>query len=366
MKDDALKMNLDENKNNKDEQIATGSSLAIKTRFFLPPHIEALMPGLLLTAAISALALHTGAKLTYVTPLIGAMGIGMLLRNAFIIPHAYNAGIFFSMRQILRFAVALLGIRITFDKIIGLGWEGLIVALVPLLLTLGFTIIMGRVLKLFPSSSLLIGVGTSICGASAILTAGAITRSKDNDIMVAISSITVFGAISMLAYPFLFKSGLLPINDVQYGYWAGASIHEVAQVVTAAFGGGDKSGEIGILVKLTRVAALIPIALILSYLVGRGDINHGDAKGEKTITFPFFLLGFLGMVILNSLEFFTPRAIRWIEFFDMFLLTMAMAAMGLESDFRQLLKVGFRPLFLSIFATGFIAIVSFLLVIWLI
>ncbi len=348
------------------EQSNEDRSLTIKTRFFLPPHAEALMPGLMLTAAISALALHTGAKLTYVTPLIASMGIGMLLRNAFIIPPAYKAGIFFSMRQILRFAVALLGIRITFDNIIGLGWEGLAIALVPLSLTMIFTVFMGRVLKVSQASSLLIATGTSICGASAILTAGAITRSKDEDIIVAISSITVFGTVSMLSYPFIFKSGLLPLTEIQYGQWAGASIHEVAQVVTAAFGGGERSGEIGILIKLTRVAALIPLALILSYLVNRGIIKQGDAHEEKSITFPFFLLGFLGMVVLNSLQFFTPRAVRWIEFFDMFLLTMAMAGMGLETDFRQLMKVGYRPLFLSIFATGFITIASFVVIIWLV
>ncbi|BCB96523.1 membrane protein [Dissulfurispira thermophila] len=340
-------------------------SLVIKTRFFLPPHVDALMPGLMLTAAISALALHTGAKLTYVTPLIGAMGIGMLLRNAFIVPPAYKAGIFFSMRQILRFAVALLGIRITFDKIIGLGWEGLAIALVPLFLTMVFTVLLGRLLKVSQASSLLIGTGTSICGASAILTAGAITRSKDEDIIVAISSITVFGTISMLSYPFIFKSGFLPLTEIQYGQWAGASIHEVAQVVTAAFGGGERSGEIGILIKLTRVATLIPVALILSYLVNRGVIKHGDAYEEKSITFPFFLLGFITMVVLNSLQFFTPRAVKWIEFFDMFLLTMAMAGMGLETDFRQLMKVGYRPLFLSIFATGFITFTSLILIVCL-
>jgi uncharacterized integral membrane protein (TIGR00698 family) len=355
----------DDYKENKPTDQSDG--FAIKTRFFLPPHVEALMPGLMLTAAVSALALHTGAKLTYFTPLIAAMGIGMLLRNAFIIPPAYKAGIFFSMRQVLRFAVALLGIRITFDKILGLGWNGLVIALAPLLLTLFFAVLAGRLLKVPQLSSLLIGTGTSICGASAILTAGAITKARDTDIIVAISSITVFGTISMLAYPFLFNAAIIPINDVQYGYWVGASIHEVAQVVTAAFAGGDSSGEIGIIVKLTRVAALIPVAVFLSYLISRGIVRHGDSEGGKgVVTFPFFLLGFIGMVALNSLDFFTPRAVNWIEFFSMFLLTMAMAGMGLETDFRQLLKVGFRPLFLSIFVTGFISILSLIMVIWLI
>jgi uncharacterized integral membrane protein (TIGR00698 family) len=363
------KMSEQQHDDSKENKLTDQSdSLAIKTRFFLPPHVEAVMPGLMLTAAVSALALHTGAELTYFTPLIASMGIGMLLRNAFIIPQAYKAGIFFSMRQVLRFAVALLGIKITFDKILGLGWNGLVIALVPLFLTLFFAVLAGRLLKVSRLSSLLIGTGTSICGASAILTAGAITKAKDTDIIVAISSITVFGTISMLAYPFLFNAGIIPINDVQYGYWVGASIHEVAQVVTAAFAVSDSSGEIGIIVKLTRVAALIPVAVFLSYLISRGIVRHGDSEGggKGVVTFPFFLLGFIGMVALSSLDFFTPRAVNWIEFFSMFLLTMAMAGMGLETDFRQLLKVGLRPLFLSIFVTGFISILSLVMVIWLI
>lgn len=320
------------------------------------------MPGLLLTAILSALALHTGSKLTYVTPLIGAMGLGMLLRNAFVIPDAYKAGILFSMRQVLRFAVALLGIRITFEKILGLGWEGLAVALVPLAITFLLTVVAGRLLRCTPGAAMLIGTGTSICGASAILTAGAITRSRDEDTIVAISSVTVFGTISMLSYPFLFNAHLLPLNDVQYGHWAGSTIHEVAQVVTAAFAGGDRAGEIGILVKLTRVAALIPIAFILSFLVKRGTIKQGDSGEQGSVAFPVFLFGFLGMVVLNSLNFFTPRAVSWIEFFDMFLLTMAMAGMGLETDFRRLLKVGFRPFFLSVFSSALISGIGFVMI----
>jgi len=339
--------------------------LILQTRFFIPPEVEVLLPGLMLTAAIAALALHTGSQLTYVTPLIAGMGIGMLLRNLFIIPEAYKPGIFFAMRPVLRLAVALLGIRITFDKIIGLGWQGLAVALVPLILTMFFTVFLGKLLKVSPKSTLLVATGTSICGASAILTAGSITKAKEEDIIVAISSITVFGTISMLAYPFLYKLGLLPLNEFQYGHWVGASIHEVAQVVTAAFAGGNQSGEIGIIVKLARVAALIPLAFIISYLVGLGYIKTEGEKGRGAIAFPVFLLGFLLMVTLNSLQFFTPKAIKWIEFFDMFLFTMAMAAMGLETDFRQLLKIGFRPFFLSLFATAFIALVSLLLILLL-
>jgi uncharacterized integral membrane protein (TIGR00698 family) len=358
-------LNVDQSNTCPDSVIDPGGareSLAIKFRFIVPPEVEILLPGLMLTAVISAMALHTGAKLHYVTPLIAAMAMGMVLRNAFILPTAYKQGIFFSMRQVLRFAVALLGVRITFEQITGLGWEGAAIALVPLTVTLLATVGAGKVLRMDPSQTLLIATGTSICGASAILTAGAITRSREEHVIVAISSITIFGTVSMLFYPLLHKLGIFHLSDAQYGFWAGASIHEVAQVIAAAFGGGEVSGEIGTIIKLTRVAALVPVAFVLSYLAVNRGPQGGDGAAAARVAFPYFLLGFVGMVVLNSLEFFTPKAIRWIELFDMFLLTMAMAGMGLETDLRQLMRVGYKPVLLSICSTATIAVISMLLI----
>ena len=103
-------------------------------------------PGLILTTSIAAIAIYTGAQITYVTPLIVAMAVGILFRNAFILPTVYKEGITFSMRPVLRFAVALLGVRITFSTIASLGWEGLAIALVPLVLTLVFTLVLGRLI----------------------------------------------------------------------------------------------------------------------------------------------------------------------------------------------------------------------------
>jgi uncharacterized integral membrane protein (TIGR00698 family) len=181
-------------------------------------------------------------------------------------------------------------------------------------------------------------------------------------VIVAVSSITVFGTLLMLLYPALLKWGLLALSNVEYGLWTGASIHEVAQVIAAAFAGGEASGTTGTLVKLTRVAALVPFSLVLTYLVTRQVLRTDGGADGGTVRFPYFLFGFMGMVALNSLEFFTERAVVWIETFDMFLLTMSMAAMGLETDFARLLRIGFRPFFLSIFATAFISVMSLVLV----
>lgn len=340
--------------------------IAKKFDFILPPQSAELLPGLILTGCLTFISLYAGARISYVTPLVVAMGIGILFRNAFILPSVYRAGIIFSMRRVLRFAVALLGVRITFDQILGLGWQGIIIAILPLILTFIFTFLVGKTLRANPSQTLLIATGTSICGASAIMTAAAVTRSKADDIMVAVSSITVFGSLLMLTYPLAFNSNVLAISAEQYGMWAGASIHEVAQVIAAAFGGSNTAGEIGTMIKLTRVAALVPFAFVLSYLASRKFIKAGE-QGVNTgeVKFPYFILGFLCMVILNSNKFFTPQAVGWIESFDVFLLTMSMGAMGLETDFGKLLKIGFTPFFLSIFATGFISTSSFLLIYFL-
>ena len=349
-----------------EEISATLLALSSKLDFILPPGVSALVPGLLLTCCISAIAIYTGAQLKYVTPLIVAMGIGVLFRNAFVIPTAYSPGVVFSMRRVLRFAVALLGVRITFKQIASLGWEGVAIAIVPLVLTYILTVALGKLLKANESQSMLIATGTSICGASAIMTAGAVTRAKANNVMVAVSSITIFGTISMLVYPMLYKTGLLGLNPTQYGYWAGASVHEVAQAVAASFGiggtDGDISGGVGTIIKLIRVAALVPFAFILSYMATRGIVKSEGSPSPGEVKFPYFLFGFLGMVLLNSYEFFTPQAVKWIETTSAFLLTVSMAAMGLETDFEMLLKIGFRPFFLSIFSTGFIAIVSLVMV----
>ncbi|MCS7199209.1 MAG: YeiH family protein [Caldimicrobium sp.] len=332
---------------------------------YLPPSLEEKLPGLILTAVISALAIYTSAQVSYVSPLIAAMGIGMIIRNFFIVPNFYFPGIFYSMRQVLRLGIILLGSKITLDKVLGLGWEALLVPTVALITTLIVTIFLGKLFGLTQKMSLLLGMGTSICGASAVLIGGSLTKSKEADIIVSISAITVFGTLSMLLYPVIFKLEIFPLTLETYGVWVGSSVHEVAQVVTAGFSVDKSSGEVAVLVKLVRVILLIPLAFVLSLIISWGAMEKRESRSSRVITFPLFLIGFAGMVILNSLEFFTPKALKWMEFTALFLLLMGMAGMGLETDFRRLLKIGFRPFFVGLLSTFFISGISLLLIVLL-
>ncbi|MCS7149409.1 MAG: YeiH family protein [Caldimicrobium sp.] len=329
---------------------------------YLPPAVEEKLPGLILTAVISALALYTGSQVSYVSPLLAAMGIGMIIRNFFIVPNFYFPGVFYSMRQVLRVGIVLLGSKITIDKVLGLGWESILIPTVSLMASLIFIIFLGKLFGLSQRMSLLLGMGTSICGASAVLIGGSLTKSKEEDVIVSISAITVFGTISMLIYPFIYKLNIIPMTSETYGVWVGASVHEVAQVVTAGFSVDKTSGEVAVLVKLVRVILLIPLAFVISLLINWGILEKTEKPAQRVLTFPLFLLGFAGMVILNSLEFFTPKALKWMEFTALFFLLMGMAGMGLETDFRRLLKIGFRPFFVGLISTVFIGGVSLLLI----
>ncbi len=332
---------------------------------FFPPHVAEKIPGILLTAIISALALYTSSRVSYVSPLVAAMGIGMIIRNFFIVPRFYFPGIFFAMRPVLRLGIVLLGAKITLEKVLGLGWQYMVIPALSLLAGLFFVYYLGRLFGISKKMSLLLGMGTSICGASAVLVGGSLVKAKEEDTIVSISAITVFGTLSMLIYPLLYTGFLHFLNPEEYGLWVGASIHEVAQVVTAGFSAGKDSGEVAVLTKLVRVILMLPLAFILSVLVGQGffmEKKEEETRRERVLSFPLFLLGFAGVVILNSMDFFTPKAQKWMEFSALFFLLMGMAGMGLETDFRRLLRIGFAPFFVGLISTLFMSAFSLFLI----
>jgi uncharacterized integral membrane protein (TIGR00698 family) len=156
----------------------------------------------------------------------------------------------------------------------------------------------------------LIAAGTSICGASAVIATNTVTNTKDEDVAYAAACVTVFGSLSMFVYPLL--PVLLHLDPHVYGLWAGASIHEVAQVVAAAFQNGQTAGEFGTIAKLTRVMMLAPVVILLGWLAVRGrssSANHGSAARAPM---PWFVFGFVAMVAINSVVVIPTEVRTWI------------------------------------------------------
>jgi uncharacterized integral membrane protein (TIGR00698 family) len=321
-----------------------------------------LLPGLALTGAIAgtALALREIPYIGLASPMILAIGIGIAIQNTSGTPAAAKAGITFSMRSILRFAIILLGLQLTAAELLEVGGIGFAVIAATLLATFIFTTWLGRAMGIDRRLVELIAAGTSICGASAVIATNTVTRAPDEDVAYAVACVTIFGSIAMFVYPLL--GSVLQLDPHHFGLWAGASIHEIAQVVAATFQQSREAGEFGTVAKLARVMMLAPVVIALGLLATRRARAMGAESGSAKVPMPWFAFGFVAMVILNSLVDVPHAAMSVIIPITTFLLTMALAAMGLETNIQKLRAKGLRPLLLGAAAFLFIASFSLMLV----
>lgn len=318
-------------------------------------------PGLALTAAIAALGFGLNG-LPYVSifsPLILSIFLGIFLRNSLGLPAPAQPGVTFALRKVLRFAIILLGLQLTLAQVGEVGFAGVAVIVATLAATFLFTLFIGRLLGVEAKLAQLIAAGTSICGASAVIAADTVTNAPDEDVAYAVACVTIFGSIAMFLYPEL--PGLLHLSGRLYGLWAGASIHEIAQVVAATFQRGHEAGEIGTIAKLTRVGMLAPVILMLGFLTARRS-PQSDATVAAKPPIPWFVFGFLALMGINSILPVTGTPKHAIFIATTFLLSVALAAMGLETDIEKLKAKGLRPLLLGFLAFVFIATFSLALV----
>jgi uncharacterized integral membrane protein (TIGR00698 family) len=321
-----------------------------------------LAPGLLLTTAIAALAygLREIPGADTFSPMILAILLGILFHNIVGTPARARGGVVFSLRRILRLAIILLGLQLTASQVVAVGGTGIGIIVVTLVATFTLTKAMGRVLGVERKLAELIAAGTSICGASAVIATNTVTEGSDEDVAYAVACVTVFGTLSMFLYPVL--GTLIHLDMHHYGLWAGSSIHEIAQVVAAAFQHGKEAGDFGTIAKLSRVMLLAPLVMALGIIAVRRGSGASGAKAGRKTPMPWFVLGFIAMIGVNSLGVIPADATHAVTPVTTFLLTMALAAMGLETDIRKLKAKGVRPLALGALAWIFISCFSLALI----
>jgi uncharacterized integral membrane protein (TIGR00698 family) len=242
--------------------------------------VFAAVPGVSLTAGVAGLAfaLRRIPGVAVLSPMILATLVGMALHNIFGTPAWAKPGVTFSLKRVLRLGIILLGLQLMASQVVQVGFAGVGVIAAALVATLSFTKWLGRVMGVDAKLAELIGAGTSICGASAVIATNTVTRGTDEDVAYAVACVTVFGLLSMLLYPLL--PGLLHLSPAAFGLWSGASIHEIAQVVAAAFQDGTHSGEIATVAKLTRVMMLAPVVITL------GISRATDCSRHRPVRFP--------------------------------------------------------------------------------
>ena len=282
-----------------------------------------------------AFGLHRLPVIGTLSPLILATLVGMAFHNIVGTPARAKAGIAFTLRRILRLAIILLGLQLTAAQVAEVGAPGIAIIVVVLFSTFAFTTWAGRLLGVERKLAELIAAGTSICGASAVIATNTVTGASDEDVAYAVACVTLFGTVAMFGYPLL--PALLHLDPQAFGLWAGSSIHEIAQVVAAAFQNGPASGQFGTVAKLSRVMMLAPVVLGLGLLAARrARAAGGDGHSHARAPIPWFAFGFIAMVVLNSLVTVPADAKSVIVPVTTFLLSMALAAMGLATDFRKL------------------------------
>lgn len=272
-----------------------------------------------------------------------AIIIGMIIGNVFnkFIPENFRDGITFSAKRILRFAIILYGFRITFQQIFAVGLNGLFADIIMLTTTYLFGYYLGtRVFKLDKDLCMLTAIGSSICGAAAVLGTDAVLKAKSHKVSLAVATVVLFGTISMFLYPFLFKLGIL--SPEFFGIYIGSTIHEVAQVVAAGSAVSAQAMDTAVIVKLTRVMMLVPYLFLLGMYLAK----KSGTKREK-IPMPWFAILFVVVCGFNSLNILPEFIKSFLIEFDVFLLTMAMFALGVETNFNKIKGLGLKPILLA-------------------
>ncbi len=332
----------------------------------LSSRVRAVLPGLLLAAGVAASAFGLRASglpgVSKISPLMLAILLGMSVRNLLGRPEAARAGIALCLRTPLRTGIVLLGLQVTLAEILGIGVGGLAILGFALFGTFFFTLWLGERLGVRAGLTTLIATGTGVCGASAIVAANTVVRDNEEAVAYALATVTLFGTIAMFAYPVL--GGILPLNDRGYGLWTGASVHEVAQVVAAGFARGETTGEFATVAKLARVLLLAPLVIGMGLWVQRQLARAADpqeAAVRGRVPMPWFVFGFLGMVLLAGTGWVPPEARQTSTLLAQSLLALALAAVGLETDVRKLIAQGWQPLALGALATLFISASTLLL-----
>ncbi len=317
--------------------------------------VRGLAPGLGVCLAIAAIAMviRDMTGIAALNPVVVALVLGVGLSAVIGRPGALKPGISYAVRPVLRAAIVLLGFQVTLGMLASLGLGALVLALLVVGLTLPFTIWLGRVMGVDSKLALLIGTGTAICGASAIVAANQVARGKDEDVTYALAVITLCGTVALIAFPYL--GDLMGMSANTYGLWAGAAIHEVVQAVGAAAAGGSEAAQTGTVMKLARVFLLAPAVVALGWWVAR---SHMAEAGQAHAPVPWFAFGFLALVVIGSTGLVPQFVVDASRFMVPVMLAASVAALGLLTDLRALHARGAAPLLLGVASTLFITLLA--------
>ena len=317
------------------------------------PAVHRFIPGLLLAAAVAGAAIATGRlpglQARGVSALTLAIVFGLVAGN--LLPAAAldlsADGLSLAKQRLLRAGIVLYGLRLTFQDIGHVGLAGVAIDCAVLCSTFALACVLGtRVFGLDRATAILIGAGSSICGAAAVMATEPVVRGRPEQVAVAVATVVGFGSLAMLLYPALYHlvGAVHPISSTAYGLWAGSTIHEVAQVVAAGHAIGDGAADTAVIAKMVRVMMLAPFLVALSAWVARRAQPGASPATRPPITIPWFALGFVAVAGLRSLDVLPAASVAVADAVDVAVLAVAMAALGLTTRLSAMKAAGLAPL----------------------
>lgn len=321
--------------------------------------------GILLIAVFSVVAYFVASveavKALALSPLIIGIVIGMLFANTVgkMMPSDWMPGLKFCTKQILRTGIVLYGFRLTLTDVMQVGLPAVVVDIIVITVTIFLGIFLGKMLKMDADTAIMTATGSAVCGAAAVLGAEPVVKCESHKTAVAVSTVVIFGIISMFLYPIMYRTGLLDgLSSQQVAIYTGSTLHEVANVAGAG-NAMDPSDALGIagtatITKMIRVILLAPLLIIMAFCLKKPSKN-----GEKTkITIPWFAFGFIAVIVLTTiLQSIIPAEPfkaylfgggSWMGVFDTFLLTMAMTALGADTTIEKFRQAGAGPFYLAL------------------
>ncbi|GGD64583.1 YeiH family protein [Paenibacillus nasutitermitis] len=318
--------------------------------------------GITLAIAIAAKYIAELPFMNIMGQLVIAILIGMGFRAVAGVPERASAGIAFSSKTLLRYGIILLGMRLNLTDIIHAGPKVLAIALINIVTTIFVVLGFARLLKVDRKLGLLTACGTAICGAAAVVAISPQIKARDEETAIGAASVAILGTIFTLVYTLMYP--ILGLSEGGYGIFAGATLHEVAHAIAAAAPGGQEAVDLAVIVKLTRVAMLVPVALILGIWMRRRENKHnnGTKGAAQKIPVPWFIFGFLAMSGLNTLHIVPEAAAGQLIVAAYILIAMAMAALGLGVDLPSFFRLGRKSFMAGLLGSIVLAVLGFLLV----
>jgi uncharacterized integral membrane protein (TIGR00698 family) len=343
--------------------------------------IRPAIPGLYLVIAVAIVARFTHGLIPWppisraISEVFIAVVLGLHVRAFIGFSKRFEAGIKFSLQRILRLGIILLGLRLSLQDVVGTGVSAILLILFCMLLALTLAYFLGSAMRVPRRLAVLIGVGTAVCGNSAIIATAPVIEARDEDVSIAVATITFFGTLAVIFYPII--GYLLGVSDPAFGMWAGTAILDTSQVVAAGAAFSARALDVATVVKLVRNTLIAPVILLIGILYARSQHRMSDGQAARSNlgkSLPWFVVGFMGMVLVRTVgvaagifpqdvahpgELTAAAAfLTSMDNISKFAILMALSAIGLGTDMGAVRRTGVKPVALGFIVAGCVAVVS--------